>query len=79
MSLLVEVRKHPRIVDGELVKVGEPCRLPNALALALENKGMVAWPQERVAIAEAKAKSDKRKASRAKQKAKKEAETKGSK
>lgn len=61
MSLLVEVRKQPRIVDGELVNVGESCRLPNALALALENKGLVAWPSEKVARKAAEERAERRK------------------
>lgn len=65
MSLLVEIRKQPRIVNGEVVKVGESCRLPNPLAIALENKGLVAWPSEKVAIKAAKEKSEKKKKSAA--------------
>ena len=63
MSLYVEVRKEDRIVNGELVKVGDCCYLPNSLALHLEKNGLVAWPQEKAALAAGKAKSLKRKAS----------------
>lgn len=66
MSMLVEVRKRPRVVDGKLVKVGDSCHLPNSLAVALEDKGMVGWPTEKVAVKAAKVKSDKRKAKKAK-------------
>jgi hypothetical protein len=39
MSLLVTIRKEPRLVDGLMKAVGDECRLPNALAVALEGKG----------------------------------------
>jgi hypothetical protein len=63
MSLLVEVRKQPRIVDGELIGIGEPCRLPNSLAKALESTGLVAWPSEKVALKAARDRAEKRKKS----------------
>jgi hypothetical protein len=59
MSLLCEVRKQDRIVNGELVKVGETCLLPNSLALSLEkNGGLVVWasPEEHLKHAAAKRK-----------------------
>lgn len=69
MSLLVEIRRQPRIVNGELVKVGDACRLPNALALALEKNGLVAWPSEKVSLKAAEVKVEKRaKADKAKAK-----------
>lgn len=59
MGLLCEVRKQDRIVNGELVKVGETCLLPNSLALSLEkNGGLVVWasPEEHLKHAAAKRK-----------------------
>jgi hypothetical protein len=43
MSLYCEIRKQPRVVNGELVNPGECAMIPNSLALALEDKGLVAW------------------------------------
>jgi len=62
MSLLVEIRKQPRIVNGELKSPGETCRLPNALAMALENKGLVGWPGEKASMLAAEAKAKKKSA-----------------
>ncbi len=69
MSLYIEVRKQDRIVNGELVKVGECCYLPNALAKACEKNGLAAWPTEKAAMAAGKVKSEKRKAKAAKDEA----------
>ena len=43
MALLVEIRREDRIVNGDLVKVGKTCLLPNSLALVLERTGLCAW------------------------------------
>lgn len=67
MSLLVTIRKYPRVCNGVLVKPGESVRLPNSLAIALEAKGRAAWPTEKVAL-EAAEKKQKRKARRRKAK-----------
>ena len=77
MSLFVEIRKQDRIVDGKLAKVGENVYLPNSLALHLEKNGLVAWPQEKAALAAGKAKSLKRKDSAAKAEVRAAAEKKG--
>ncbi len=66
MSLLCEIRKEDRIVAGEVVKVGETCLLPNSLALALENKGLVAWasPEAHTEMAKKRQAARKRNAAR---------------
>lgn len=43
MSVLCLIRKEPRIVNGELINPGEVAMIPNSLALALEDKGLVTW------------------------------------
>ena len=53
MSQLCQIRREDRHVAGELVKVGEVCRLPNSLALALEKKGLVYWASPEAHIADA--------------------------
>ncbi len=77
MTLYVEIRKQDRIVDGKLAKVGDNVYLPNSLAVHLEKTGLVAWPQEKAAMAAGKAKSLKRKESAAKADARGAVENKG--
>ena len=60
MSLFVQIRKEDRIVQGEIVKVGDHCWLPNALAMGLEGKGFCAWADGDAQTKEAKRKRDKR-------------------
>ena len=62
MSLFVQVRKEDRIVQGELVKIGEHCWLPNAMAKGLEDKGYCAWASGDAQTKEAKRLADKREA-----------------
>lgn len=60
MSLFVQIRKEDRRVQGELVKVGDHCWLPNALAMGLEGKGFCAWASGDAQIKEAKRKRERR-------------------
>ena len=40
MSVKVVIKQFPREVSGRIVKVNEECRLPESLAMVLENKGL---------------------------------------
>ena len=62
MSLYVQIRKEDRLVQGEVVKVGDHCWLPNAMAMGLEKKGFCAWADGDAQIKEAKRKAEKREA-----------------
>ena len=39
MSLLIKVQRETRIVNGDEVKIGDTCRLPDDLATVLCQKG----------------------------------------
>lgn len=71
MSLLVEIRKEQRVVNGAVVKVGETCRLPNALALALEKVGLCAHADGAAQLKAAEAKGIRKAARKAKKKSEK--------
>jgi hypothetical protein len=61
------------MVNGEIVKVGETCLLPDSLALKLEDKGLVTWASPKAHLELAK----KRRLRREELKAEAEMETKG--
>lgn len=65
MSLLVTIRREDRIVNGDLVKVGQHCRLPNSLARVLERTGLCAWADGKAQTKDAAARSEKRKSAKA--------------
>lgn len=64
MTLLVRVQREPRIVNGELVKINETCRIPADLATVLCQKGYAVLADGNDHIKDAKARKAKKEAAK---------------